>query len=201
MAFKHFIPKIEWLKGTVTGTRAIGNPTITAIASTTAIAVGMFFEGTGIPTGAKVLSKTLTSVTLDKNATSNGTSTFSFGNRIQFDYPPKKDPIGETLKWSGSAVVSKNGSLQTIEDFIEIETKITFSHISQTIKDQFQVFLLTHCLAGNSFSFFQDYQEPTSELIVTKNDNYVDPGFKIITRKGAGFSFLWEFTLGLRRVY
>jgi hypothetical protein len=205
MAFMHFIPKIQWKTGTVSGTTSIGSPTVTAIADTSAIETGlaydMFFEGTGIPAGAVVLSKTASTVTLDKNATVAATNTFSFGHRIEFELPPKKDPVGEQPKWTGTVAVSKSGLTQYIEDFIEIETKLEFSHITQAIKDKFEWFLLTHCLKGSSFSYFQDKNEPTSELIVEKNDNYTTPNFKIITRKGAGFSFLWGFKLEMRRVY
>lgn len=205
MAYMHFIPKIEWLKGTLTGTTSIGSPTVTGIASTAAIQTGMaynmFFEGTGIPAGALVISKTANSVTLDKNATANGTETFSFGFRIEFELPTKKGPFDENPKWVGSVATSKSGLTQYTEDFIEIETKVNFSHISQAIKDKFEFFLLNHALAGKSFSYFLDKGEPTSELAVEKNDNYTSPGFKVMTRKGAGFNFLWEFKLEMRRVY
>lgn len=205
MAFTHFIPKLEWKKGTVTGTRSIGSPTITGIASTASIETGlaynMFFEGSGIPAGTTVLSKTATTVTLSANATTAGTSSYSFGHRIEFELPPKKDPIGEQPKWTGTVATSKSGLTQYIEDFIEIETKLEFSHVTQAIKDKFEWFLLTHCLKGSSFSYFQDKNESTSELTVEKNDSYTSPGFKIITRKGAGFSFLWVFKLEMRRVY
>lgn len=205
MAYMHFIPKIEWKKGTVDGTTSIGSDTVTGVASTSAIETGqpynMFFEGTGIPAGAVVLSKTVNSVTLDKQATANGTATFSFGHRIEFELPPKKDPIGEQPKWTGSVAVAKSGLTQYIEDFIEIETKLEFSHVTQAIKEKFEWFLLTHCLRGNTFSFFQDKGEPSSELIVEKNDQYNSPTFKLITRKGAGFSFLWSFKFEMRRIY
>jgi hypothetical protein len=205
MAYTSFIPKIEWLKGTLTGTRSSGSPTITGISDTSAVKTGMtynmFFEGTGIPAGAVVLSKTSNSVTLDKNATSNGTTTFTFGFRVEFDLPPKGDPISTNPKWTGTVATSKSGLTQYTEDFIEIETKIKFSHITQAIKDKFEWFLLTHCLIGKSFSYFSDKNESTSELTVEKNDNYTGPQFKVITRKGAGFTFLWEFNLELRRVY
>ena len=205
MAFMHFIPQIEWKKSTLSGTTSIGSAVVTAIADTSEIEVGldydMFFEGTGIPAGAVVLSKTVSTVTLDMNATVAATNTFSFGHRIEFELPPKKDPIGDQPKWNGTVATSKSGLTQYIEDYIEIETKLEFSHITQAIKDKFEWFLLTHCLKGLPFSFFQDKGEPTSELIVEKNDNYTSPDFRIITRKGAGFSFLWGFKLEMRRVY
>jgi hypothetical protein len=205
MAFTHFIPKIEWKKGTLTGTTSVGSPIVTGIADTslvqTGLAYNMFFEGAGIPAGALVLSKTASTVTLDQNATAAATVPLNFGFRIEFELPPKKDPIGEQPKWTGSVAISKSGLTQYMEDFIEIETKLEFSHITQAIKDKFEFFLLTHCLGGRSFSYFQDKNEAASEMIVEKNDAYTSPTFKIITRKGAGFSFLWGFKLEMRRVY
>jgi len=205
MSYTHFIPKIEWLKGSVTGTSAIGSPVITAIADTSAVVTGatynMFFEGAGIPAGAVVLSKTANTVTLDQNATAAATVSFDFGHRLEFDLPPKKEPIGTDPKWSGSTSTSKSGLVQFIEDYIEIETSLQFSHVSQAIKDKFEWFLLKHCLRGSEFSFFSDKNEPASELVVEKNDNYTTPGFKVITRKGAGFNFIWSFKFSFRRVY
>jgi hypothetical protein len=205
MAYTHFVPKIEWLKGTLSGTTSVGSPIVTGITNTDAVQTGltynMFFEGTGVPAGAVVLSKTSTTVTLDQNATVAATNTFSFGHRLEFEYPPEKEPIGQNPKWVGTVAVAKSGLTQYIEDHIELETKLSFSHIKQAIKDKFEWFLLTHCLTGKSFSFFRDKGEPTSELVVEKNDGYNSPSFKIITRKGAGFSFLWEFKLDFRKVY
>ena len=205
MAYTHFIPKIEWLKGSVSGTSSIGYPVITAIADTSAIVTGatydMFFEGTGIPAGALVLSKTASTVTLDQNATVAATNTFSFGHRIVFEYPPKKEPIGENPKWFGSEATSKSGLVQYVEDFVELETSLDFGLISQDIKDRFEFFLLTHCLSGKSFSFFRDKNEPASEEIVERSSKYKSPSFKVSGRRGAGFSFSWGFKLQYRRVY
>lgn len=205
MAYTHFIPKIEWLKGTVSGTTSIGSDTITGIADTSSIVTGalynMFFEGTGIPAGALVLSKTASTVTIDTTATAAGTETFSFGHRITFEYPPKKDPVGEDPRWFGSLAKSKSGAIQYVEDYVEIETKLDFSHITQDIKDRFEFFLLTHAFSGKTFSFFRDKNEPTSEEIVERGTKYKGPSFKIITRKGTGFNFLWSFKLQFRKVY
>lgn len=205
MSYTHFIPKIEWLKGSLSGTTSIGSPTVTGIADTSDIITGepynMYFEGTGIPAGAVVLSKTASTVTLDKNATVAATNTFNFGFRLEFEYPPEKDPIASNPRWQGSVTTSKSGLTQYMEDFIEYETKLSFSHIKQAIKDKYEYFLVSHALGGESFSFFRDKNEPASEEVVEKNDSFVNPNFKVITRKGAGFSFLWEFKLEFRKVY
>jgi hypothetical protein len=60
------------------GTTTNGNATITGFSSTTSIIVGMAIAGTGIRAGAKVLSKTATTVTMDRTASSSATNTFTF---------------------------------------------------------------------------------------------------------------------------
>jgi hypothetical protein len=46
-----------------------GSPTITGIIDTSAVVIGALVTGPGIPAGARVLSKTLNSITLDKDCT------------------------------------------------------------------------------------------------------------------------------------
>lgn len=58
----------------VTGTAAVGNPTLTAVADTTGIETGMYWisTGTGIPTGSLVVSTTVNTITFDTNAAASG---------------------------------------------------------------------------------------------------------------------------------
>jgi hypothetical protein len=69
------IPALDtgtWPSAAFTGTRTIGSPTLTSIASTAAFVVGQSVTGPGIPDGSRVVSKTVSTVTLDKNATIAG---------------------------------------------------------------------------------------------------------------------------------
>lgn len=61
-----------WPSVAFTGTRTIGSPTLTSIASTAAFVVGQAVTGLGIPDDSRVVSKTVSTVTLDKNATIAG---------------------------------------------------------------------------------------------------------------------------------
>lgn len=64
-----FTPKLV-----TTGTTTSGSATITSVVSTNGITTGMAISGTGIPSGATVLSFVAdTSITLSANATANGT--------------------------------------------------------------------------------------------------------------------------------
>lgn len=203
MAYTNFIPKIEWLKDTVTGDTTDTSVTISNVsaADIAKLQVGMFVEGSGIPSGATVSSIGATSfdISIAATATASGVS-LAVGFRIEFELPPKRDPLGEDTKFVGTTTTSKSGATQTITDYIEKTFKVNFSHISQTLKDEFDNFLITHALLGKSFSYFEDKNEPTSEQIVEKEDNYRSPKYKIITRKRGGKDFLWEFTFQFRRV-
>jgi microcystin-dependent protein len=71
------------VSSTQTVTRANGSPTLTGFTDTGAFGAGMNVEGTGIPAGATILSKTSISVTLSANATSGGSgavTVFAYGN-------------------------------------------------------------------------------------------------------------------------
>jgi len=66
----------SWPSVSTTGTRTSGSPTLNSIADTSRFSAGMIVYGTGIPAGAKIVSKTSSSITLDANATSgSATST------------------------------------------------------------------------------------------------------------------------------
>ena len=200
MAYTSFIPKIEYLKGSFTGTLSIGSDTITLIADTSLIEIGMYLEQAGIPAGATVLSKTASTVVMSLQSTAAGAVLISRGHRITFTLPPKKDPLGESTKFIGKTLVAKSGAIQTNEDYLEKENRILFSHVPQTIKDTFEAFLTNHAFRRREFSYFEDAGEPTSELIVTTSLRYNNAEFKIMTRKGGGKNFLWIFKLDIRRV-
>ena len=57
---------------TVSGTRTIGSTALTAIADTSLFVVGAPISGTGIPAGATIVSKTVSTVTMSASATSTG---------------------------------------------------------------------------------------------------------------------------------
>lgn len=67
----------SWPSVSTTGNRTSDSATLTGIADTSAIDVGMIVKGTGIPAGAKVISKTSSSITLDANATSGSSTSTS----------------------------------------------------------------------------------------------------------------------------
>jgi hypothetical protein len=66
-----------WPTSAFTATRTNGGATLTAISNTSAFVVGQAVTGTGIQNGARVVSKTANSVTLDKAASASGTSSLT----------------------------------------------------------------------------------------------------------------------------
>jgi hypothetical protein len=60
---------------TPVGTTTSGSAIVTGMASTTGLVVGMFVEGTGIPTGATINAVAANQITLSANATASGTIT------------------------------------------------------------------------------------------------------------------------------
>jgi hypothetical protein len=67
----------------VAATITSGSPTVTLSAINTNIGAGQIVTGPGIPADTRVLSVTTTTLTLDKNATANGTNvTLTFDNEV-----------------------------------------------------------------------------------------------------------------------
>lgn len=64
---------------TVTGNTSSGSPTISAISGTAAMVVGMLVQGDGIPAETRISAIGTTTITLDKNATATGTTSYLQG--------------------------------------------------------------------------------------------------------------------------
>lgn len=150
-----YIPRLEWNEISVTGTRTSGNPTISSISSTAAITVGMIASGTGVPTDATVISKTVNSVTLSANATLSGTSSVIFFERIDFDYPPVSD-TEEQLKPKQTITESLSGEQQTVTDFLEATRTIRMNFITKTILEKLRDNFFIYAYVGNSFKYYED---------------------------------------------
>jgi len=64
----------------ISGTRTSGSPIITGLSSTALLSEGRSISGTGIPSGTVILSiDSATQITMSQNATSSGTSSYTFG--------------------------------------------------------------------------------------------------------------------------
>ncbi|MFN8741539.1 MAG: hypothetical protein ACK5YR_16560 [Pirellula sp.] len=188
------IPKIEWKNQSLTATRTGGSNTLTSV-TTTNIEVGMLIEGTGIPSGTTVLSKTVSTVVMSANAISPGTSSLDFLYRISLQYPPI-EPTGAKLNTNAQISESLSGVRQvSIYNIEEIRT-LSFSFLTETIKNSFDTFLKTHGCFGQSFRYFED---ATLTSFNTYELEELKPTPKKIVPKGLD-QYIWEYGLKFRRV-
>jgi len=194
MAFQ--IPRLQYRNLDTTGTTAASNGTITAIADTTDIEVGMFVRGTGIPTGALVGSKTSTTVVLASGAlcTASATVSIGFGHEILFDYPPKEES-GEILETKSATSESLSGVQQTSINYIEAKRVVVFSFLTPAIYALMDSFLRNSALLGEDFRYFED---KTSSSYVTYELGKLKVTPKKISPRSST-TYVWEVPLEFRR--
>jgi hypothetical protein len=161
MAIDKYIPRLEWNEITgLTGDLTISDDTILGISSTAALRVGMIVQGVGIPSGTRIVSKTLTSVVMSTDATASGSAvSLTFFERYDFEYPPVKDSE-EKIKPAQKISTSINGSTQIQTDHVEAERDLDFNFVKSDEVDLLeQVFYKSFALFGNSFRYFQDKED------------------------------------------
>ena len=116
--------------------------------------------------------------------------TFGSGpTTITFEFPPKKDPVGEQFKHVGNIVIAKSGLRQTLTDHIEIVNKFEFTHLTAALKASLDNFFQTHALLGKSFSYFFDKDDATTEEIVTLDKASSRIQWEIMTKNGTDFVY------------
>lgn len=115
----------------------------------------MIASGTGIPSGATVLSKTVSSVTLSENATSSGTSAVSFVERIDFDFPPTAD-TEEEYKPKQTVTESLSGLTQYVNDYLEAFRSVELGFITKTVADKLQTNFYIYAYQGGQFRWYED---------------------------------------------
>ena len=115
----------------------------------------MIVNGTGIPSDAQVISKTATSVTLNQNATSSGTSVFSFVERIDFDFPPSQD-TEEEYKPKQTITESLSGLTQFVTDYLEAFRSVQLDFLSKTVADKLQTNFYLWAYKGQNFRWYPD---------------------------------------------
>lgn len=154
-----FIPRLEWNDQTVTATKTSGNPVLSSISSTVAINAGMIASGTGIPSGATVISKTVNSVTLSVNATSSGTSAVNFVERIDFEFPPSQD-TEEEFKPKQTVTESLSGLTQYVTDYLEAFRTVQLDFLTVAVADKLRDNFYIHAYKGGTFRWYADKALP-----------------------------------------
>lgn len=150
-----YIPRLEWNDQSVTATRSNGNPVLSSISSTAGINAGMIASGTGIPSGATVISKTVNSVTLSEGALSSGTSVVNFVERIDFDYPPTED-TEEEFKPKQTVTASLSGLRQYVTDYLEATRSVQLGFLTQVVADKLRDNFYLYAYVGGSFRWYPD---------------------------------------------
>lgn len=111
-----------------TGSISSGNPTITGLADTTQFGYGTPVEALGIPTGAKVISCTSSSCTMDQNATTTRSGNMTFFSAGAGD--------GSTTfnlpDYRGVTMVGRDNIGGTAANKIQVSTTMTTSSGSPT---------------------------------------------------------------------
>ena len=188
------IPRIEWKENSTTGDTNSGSPDITAAVLTTYAEVGMIIEGTGIPAGTTILSKTATTITMSANATATNTGiTVTFFKRFDFEYPPTDDD-DEQLDINSTEVTSLSGIKQTQLNFIQSVRSLGFDLLDTADYAVLKQFFIDTA-TGAEFRYFPD-QDDVDYTTVTLASKKFDP--KRRTKKHPDFTRAVKFSI--RRV-
>ena len=117
--------------GTVTATTTLNSNVLTSVSATTNIIIGQYITGTNIPFDSIVISKTSNTITINRNATGNGSITATWwtiynvilnGNFTVASNIAKSgmwiDSTSATINFSGFQLFSYSGSL--IPEYIKL---------------------------------------------------------------------------------
>lgn len=161
-------PRLEWNDLTKTVTTTNLSPTLTSIASTTNLNTGMFVTGAGIPANAKIVSKTATSVTLNKDCNASATITATFFERYDFEFPPVKDSE-EVWKPKQTITDSLNGTTQITTLYLEAIRSLEFFFVTQEDADKLKDNFYLYAYKGFSFRYYPDQDEtPVYNMILER---------------------------------
>lgn len=194
----NFIPKIQWLNVTKLGDISTGTATILNLPSTSDLQVGMIAKGTGIPSGAKILTvDSSTQVTLDANATATTVAlSIEFYFEFVFTYPPVDDDNGKTATAEVKEDTSISGIRQIMYNHTEEVRNIFYRFLTLTETTTLRTFFDTHGKFAYSFRYFTHSTETPYVEYELKTFEF---DAKRIFPKGG--DFLYELPLVLRRAY
>ena len=121
---------------------------------------------------------------------------------ITFDYPTVgPDALGQTMKATNNTVVSQSGLQQTLYHFTESVHTFTFSHVSSTLKDSIETFLIDWGFRGKEFDYYPDKDDAATKITVRLTGGSKSVQKKIITWTGSGTTnAVYEFKMQFRRI-
>lgn len=190
----HAIPKIHYAVVTTTGDTHTST-TIDNISDTSSIAAGMYVSGSGVPTGATVISVASTSVVISAPTTTTLAGTaVEFYKKIEFDYPPI-ETTGEKLLPQERRSVALSGVTQISIDYIEGVRDLNFRFLSNTLYTSLKSFYDNYAAYGDSFRYFDDKTLTLYNTYELKTFDWLPQ--KITAR---GTTYVWGLPLTFRRV-
>lgn len=190
----HAIPKIHYSVTTTTGDTTNTVTTLSNMADTAEIEVGMYAVGAGVPAGATVISKTATTVVISAAATiTAATVALEFYFKIEFDYPPVEE-TGEKLLPQERRNTSLSGVSQVSVDYIEGVRSLDFRFLSNALYVLLKAFYDTSAVYGESFRYFED--KTLSSYVTYELKTYDWNPQKISSR---GVLYVWGVPLQFRR--
>lgn len=196
MAIDLYIPRLEWNEFSVAGlTTTNASPVVTGFSSTDSIKVGMIVTGAGVLADTRIVSKTATTVTMSQDANASGTTSLTFFERFDFQYPPTKDSE-DNLKADVKTTQSLSGSLQTQVNFVEAIRALEFWFLTQDERDSLKDdFFLAWAVFGKSFRFFVDKADTGFNNYELKQYQFDDE-----RQRKKHPEFLYKLSMQMRRV-
>lgn len=155
----------------------------------------MIANGTGIPSDAVVISKTVNSVTLNANALTSGTSGVSFLERIDFEFPPSAD-TEEEFKPKQTVTESLSGLTQFVTDYLEAFRSVELGFLTLAVADKLKENFYIYAYKGGSFRWFEDKAFP----LVFKTYELGKFDFSRVRQVKKHPSFLYQIKMTFRRV-
>lgn len=193
MAF--LIPALEWNPVSFSGTRTNGSPVVTGISDTSELQEGFVVHGSGIPYNSRILSKTISTITLSQNASSSGTGDLTQYQRYDFEFPPTTDD-GEQIEAKQKITESLSGIRQTQTDCFEALRDLRFWFVSKEDRDLLkQDFMIGWAMLGNSFRYYED--QDIDSFIEYENDSKTYKQKRQVKKHP---DFLYDLAMKFRRV-
>ena len=85
-----------------------------------------------------------------------------------------------------------------LTDHIQKTNQVVLSHLTQTLKEELDNFLITHGFLGLFFDYYEDKGDVATKKTVQIDFRSLTVKPKILLRKGVGF--LWEYKIKIREV-
>lgn len=150
------IPKLQWKNTTETGTTTISSNSITGIASTSSLFVGMVIDDAEFPTGTIITVVNANDIEVSNNATAGSTSARSYSFEFKFRFPSIVDN-GEKQLPQRRVKTSISGIDQVSIDHTRFERDLEWGHLTEVEISTLRIdFFRGHANIGNEFRYFED---------------------------------------------